>query len=122
MKLKKFPQSCALVETNDEKFLIDPGKVKFDEKFLEDWKKANFIFVTHRHGDHCYKDVLKNLSIPIYSTKEVAEFYPELDINIVKAGDKLSFGKTTIEVVEAVHGYILPSAEINEKCVMQTRA
>lgn len=38
MKITKYPQSCLLVETNDKKLLIDPGSLKYQDKFLEEWK------------------------------------------------------------------------------------
>ncbi len=114
MKITKFPQSCILVETQGQKILVDPGKTKFDKAFLDYWKKATAILVTHRHSDHFYGDVLQQLSAPIYSTKEVQNSKPELKIHLVKANDTFSLGKVKIEVVKAVHGYMLPAGEIKE--------
>lgn len=114
MKITKFPQSCILIETNGQKILVDPGKTKFEDKFLKYWKTANIILVTHRHGDHFNAEALKKLSAPIYSTKEVQNFEPNLKMNIVKANDKFSVGKVKIEVVKAKHGYMLPAGEIKE--------
>ena len=38
MKIKKFPQSCVLITSNSGSgLLIDPGKLKYQESFLEDW-------------------------------------------------------------------------------------
>ena len=31
MKITKFNQSCLLVETNNKKFLIDPGNIGYNE-------------------------------------------------------------------------------------------
>jgi len=41
MKIKKYPQSCLMVEIRKTKILIDPGNIDFDEKFLDDWKTAD---------------------------------------------------------------------------------
>lgn len=114
MKITKFPQSCILVESRKTKLLIDPGTVKFDEKFLKSWKKADAILVTHRHSDHINAVALEKLNVPIYSTKEVAKFYSNLKINIIKNKDNFSIGNINIEVVKAIHGYVLPKGEVKE--------
>lgn len=105
MKITKYPQSCFMVETQNKRILIDPGSLKYQESFLEEWKKADVILITHRHSDHINCSVLKNLDIPIYSTREVQEAYPEIKFNLVKDGEILTFGDITVEVVKAVHGY-----------------
>lgn len=105
MKIIKYPQSCFMVETQNKRILIDPGSLKYQESFLEEWKKADVILITHRHSDHINCSVLKNLDIPIYSTREVQEAYPEIKFNLVKEGGLLKFDGITVEVVKAVHGY-----------------
>ena len=114
MKITKFPQSCILVESEGTKILVDPGKTKFDEKFLDVWKDADAILVTHRHGDHCYADAIRQISAPVYSTNEVQKACPDLNIKIIKEGDLISIGNIKIEVVKAIHGYIIPAGEILE--------
>lgn len=114
MKITKFPQSCILVESKKTKILIDPGTVKFDEKFLKTWKKADAILITHRHSDHINAVVLEKLNVPIYSTKEVSKFYPNLKINIIKQKDNFAIGNINIEVVKAVHGYTFSAGAISE--------
>lgn len=105
MKITKYPQSCLMVETNNKKILIDAGGLKYQDKFLEEWKKADIILITHKHGDHIKSDVLKDINIPIYSTQEVQDTYPEIKFNIVKENNILDFDSIKIEVVKAIHGY-----------------
>lgn len=105
MKITKYPQSCLMLETRNKKILIDPGNLKYQDKFLEEWKNANIILITHKHGDHIYKEILKDLNIPIYSTQEVKNTYPEINFNIVKDKDILTFNDIKIEIVKAIHGY-----------------
>lgn len=105
MKITKYPQSCLMVETKNKKILIDPGSLKYKEEFLDNWKEADIILVTHKHGDHINKDAICNLSIPMYSTSEVQNAYPDLQFNIVKENDSISIDTITIEVVKAIHGY-----------------
>ena len=61
--------------------------------------------LTHKHGDHVNCDVLKNIEVPIYSTLEVQNTYPELKINIIKENDNIFLDNINIEVVKAIHGY-----------------
>lgn len=105
MEITKYPQSCVMVEINNKKILIDAGGLKYQEKFFEDWKKADIILITHKHTDHVKADILKELNIPIYSTREVQNEFPELNINIVKENGTITFDDLKIEVVKAVHGY-----------------
>lgn len=105
MKITKYPQSCLMVETKDKKILVDPGALKYQDDFLENWREADIILITHRHSDHIKKDILANINIPIYSTKEVQDAYPEINFNIIKDGDIINLEGIKIEVVKAVHGY-----------------
>ncbi len=105
MKITKYPQSCLLVETNNKKILIDAGGLKYQEKFLDNWKTVDLVLITHKHGDHIKIDVLKELNKPIYSTQEVQNTYPEIEFNIVKENDVLQFDNIKVEVVKAIHGY-----------------
>ena len=105
MKITKYPQSCLMIETNNKRILVDAGGLKYQDRFLEEWKKADVILITHKHGDHIKSDVLQNINIPIYSTGEVQNTYPEIKFNIVKENDILDFDNIKIEVVKAIHGY-----------------
>lgn len=105
MKIKKYPQSCLMIEANNKKILVDTGSLKYQDKFLNEWKNADIILITHKHGDHIKSDVLKYFNIPIYSTQEVQNTYPEIKINIIKENDTLDFENVKIEVVKAIHGY-----------------
>lgn len=105
MKITKYPQSCMMVETKNKKILIDPGSIKYDEKYNEAWNKADIILVTHKHGDHFNKAFLESVNIPIYSTSEVSSTYPNIKINVVKEGDIIELDDIKVEVVHAVHGY-----------------
>ena len=105
MKITKYPQSCLLIETKNKKVLIDPGKLKYEDRYLDAWKQADIVLLTHKHGDHVNSDALNSVSSPIYSTQEVQKTYPELKINIIKEGDVFDCGDVKIEVTKAIHGY-----------------
>lgn len=107
MKITKFPQSCLLIETKEKKILVDPGNLKYKEEYLDIWKQADIILITHKHPDHCNNEVLEKLNkdITIYSTKEVQEANQNLSILIIKENDVIELGNIKIEVVHAIHGY-----------------
>jgi len=105
MIVKKYPQSCLLFNIGKSKILIDAGEVKFDPSFIKEWQSADAVLITHRHVDHCNVSALKQIGKPIYTTAEVAKFYPDLKCNIVKEGDKLKIAGVSVEVTKAVHGY-----------------
>lgn len=105
MKITKYPQSCLLVNTNNKKILIDAGSLKYKDEYFNIWSDVDIILLTHKHPDHVNYDVLKKINIPIYSTLEVQNTYPDLKINIIKEGDIISLDGIKIEVVKAIHGY-----------------
>ncbi len=107
MIIQKFPQSCLFVKTNGKKILIDPGTLKYREEYFGIWNSVDIVLITHKHSDHCNCEVLKRLdkSIKIYSTKEVKQAYPELNISVIKENDVIKLDSIKIEVVHAVHGY-----------------
>lgn len=118
MKITKFHQSCLLLEIKDKKILIDPGKIGYTEKMYEKyWKNINYIFITHKHNDHCFDEVIKNIvkrdNAKLYISSEVANNYDFEKYVIVKAGDTLQFEGFNVEVTKAVHGY-LPGMNDNE--------
>ncbi len=122
MKITRFAQSCLLVEAHGKRILIDPGYIKYVESYPEnEWRDIDIILVTHKHGDHCHfdavKEILKNPKTKLYTSEEVSNAFPELTLEIVKEGSVLTFGDLKVEVVKAVHGWI-PSfrggKEINE--------
>lgn len=112
MKITKFNQSCLLVETNNKKFLIDPGNIGYEVSLLNEWKDIDYILITHRHGDHCNVDaintIVKRDNAKIYTTKEVADNTSLINPIIVKQGDIIDLENIKIEVTKAIHGFFTP--------------
>ncbi len=110
MKLTRFPQSCFLIESTGTTILIDPGSLYYKPEFLNFWKKADAIFITHKHADHFNQEAIKELlelkKIPLYATKETALFYPEMKFKEISEGQKVKVGKILVEAVKMIHGYI----------------
>ncbi len=107
MKITKLPQSCLLIETKGKKILVDPGNLKYKEEYFDIWNTVDIILITHKHPDHCNAEVLQKIKkeIKIYSTQEVQEANPMLNINIIKENDIIKLDSIKIEAVHAIHGY-----------------
>jgi L-ascorbate metabolism protein UlaG (beta-lactamase superfamily) len=111
MKLTRFAQSCVLIKTRGKKILIDPGYLLYKDSLLQNqWADVDAIFVTHKHKDHCFDEVIgamtKNSKTKFYTTSEVAREYPTLSLDVIKEGDDVRVGEVSVEVVRAVHGYV----------------
>ena len=65
MKITKFPQSCLLIETRGKKILVDPGNLKYKEKYFDIWNTVDIILITLKHPDLCNTEVLQKLDINI---------------------------------------------------------
>lgn len=67
-------------------------------------EKADYIFITHHHKDHCKKVTVERLRKPetlIYAPKPCKAELGDI-FTIIKANDKIQFSKSiTLEVVEA---------------------
>lgn len=124
MRITKYNQSCLLVETKEKRILIDPGSIEYKKEFLEkEWIKIDVILITHRHVDHCFEEVIKEIAqrdnAKIYTSKEVEENMRFVNSNIVKAEDSFYISKDIkVEVTKAIHGFLMPmkynNAEIKE--------
>jgi L-ascorbate metabolism protein UlaG (beta-lactamase superfamily) len=111
MKITKFGQSCILIETKNKRILIDPGNLLFNKELLQDqWSNLDVLLVTHKHADHCFdfviKEIVKNSKTKFYTSREVVDSHLELFPNVVKEGDVLNLDEIKIEVVKAIHGYL----------------
>ena len=111
MKITRYAQSCVLIETKDKRILIDPGILQFDDSLLRDaWHDIDILLVTHKHGDHCHADAVKEITgnpkTRFFTSQEVAGAFPELKPETVKEGDVKEVDGIRIEVVKAVHGFI----------------
>ena len=109
MKITKYNQSCLLIETNNKKILIDPGNTGYEESLLNEWNNINYIFVTHKHPDHCniqaINTIAKRDNAVIYTTNEVVNNIELINPIIVKQGDIIDLGNIKIEITKAIHGF-----------------
>lgn len=110
MKITKYNQSCLLVETNGKRILFDPGNFGYVDSLLDEWINIDYIFITHKHGDHCKDDAINYIvnrdGAKVYTTKEVINSHNLLNTTIVKEGDVVDLGDIKVEVTKAIHGYL----------------
>lgn len=109
MKIKKYNQSCLLIETNNKRILVDPGVIGYDNYLDNEWINIDYILVTHRHSDHCYSEIINNIierdHAILYTTKEVVDNNNFISYEVVKENDVIDLQDIKIEVVKAVHGF-----------------
>jgi len=113
MEITKYPQSCILIESNNKRILIDPGKYVYEKTDIvpEEWSEIDFLLLTHRHKDHCLPEAItkikeNNPSVIILGNSEIRDVLKKesVDIEIVKELDTKEFDDIKIEVIKAVHG------------------
>ena len=106
MQITSYAHSCLLIEAAGKRILVDPGEYSVEN--ANKWKNIDYVFVTHKHGDHFDEAVVTKTipkGTPIYATKETAAFYPKTNFTIIKESQLLDFGGVKVEVVRAIHGY-----------------
>lgn len=111
MKITKYAQSCVLIELENKKILIDPGKYCYDKNFKpEDWKNIDVFLLTHGHKDHCLPEaveiIYKNNKPIIMGSKWVGEILSEknIPVEIFEASQIKKLNNISITAVRAKHG------------------
>ena len=112
MKISRYNQSCFLLETKNKRILIDPGVNGYSEERLNDWRDIDYIFVTHRHVDHCNVEAINTIArrdnTKIYTTQEVVDHVDLINPIVIKQGDVVDLGDIKVEVTKAIHGFFTP--------------
>lgn len=123
MILKKYDQSCLLIETKGKRILVDPGNIGYKDETLEkEWVDIDAIFITHKHNDHCIDVAINAISnrdeARVYTTKEVMDAHRLDNVIVIKEKDIITLNDSNIniEVVHARHGYltIMKGNEVRE--------
>jgi len=111
MKITKYPQSAILLEIEDKRILIDPGKYCYDESFKpNNWEKIDILLLTHGHKDHCLPEaveiIFKNNKPVIIGSKWVGNILSEknIPVEVLDIGQTKKIGDIFITAVMAKHG------------------
>jgi L-ascorbate metabolism protein UlaG (beta-lactamase superfamily) len=102
------------VEENGKRLLVDPGLFSFIEKKLkpEDIGAVDVILLTHKHADHYYPEVLKELlklrRAVIITNQEIAELLKQegLKASIMKPNEERQVEGFKVQAFSAPHGEI----------------
>jgi L-ascorbate metabolism protein UlaG (beta-lactamase superfamily) len=112
MRLTHLGHSCLLVETGDQRLLIDPGA--FTPGF-EDLRELAAVLITHQHVDHVDLDRLPALVTANPGVRLLAEPSTINDLAGVglraeplEPGSRISVGGADVEVVGGEHAVIHP--------------
>ncbi len=126
--LGEIGKNITLYEYDGDMFLVDCGMSFPDEEMpgidivipdftyvLENKEKIKGLVVTHGHEDHigAIPYLLKNFNLPIFATRltigliegklKEHKLLGDAKLNIVKAGDKITLGKFSIEFIHVNH-------------------
>lgn len=126
--LGEIGKNITLYDYDGDMFLVDCGMSFPDEEMpgidivipdftyvLENKDKIKGLVVTHGHEDHigAIPYLLRNFNLPIYSTKltigliecklKEHKLLADANLNIVNPGEKINFGKFSVEFIHVNH-------------------
>ncbi len=121
-------KNCYLYEYKDDMILVDCGLSFPDEEtpgidivipdftyILKNKDKIKALIVTHGHEDHigAIPYLLKNFNVPVYGTRltlglvegklKEHKLLNTASLNVLKPGDKISFGNFSVELIHVNH-------------------
>jgi L-ascorbate metabolism protein UlaG (beta-lactamase superfamily) len=113
MRLTHLGHSCVLVETGDQRILIDPGT--FSPGFA-DLTDLDAILVTHQHPDHVDVERLPalldaNPHAALYADPQTAQQLGD-PWRAVNVGDEFTVGSLTVRGVGGKHAVIHPEIPV----------
>ena len=97
MKVKWLGHASFVINANGKKVYIDPYVGDYSEK-------ADFVLITHEHGDHCDLEKLSMIRGPdtvILTSVACADKLPKNNIQKMSPGEVRKFGNLEVHAVEA---------------------
>ncbi|MBI4599504.1 MBL fold metallo-hydrolase [Candidatus Uhrbacteria bacterium] len=114
MTIKKYLQSCIVIEKNGKRLLADPGTLCFIEEKItpEDIGAVDVIILTHSHPDHFYPEALKRIcalrDAPIVTHPEIGVLLDAegLAWQPIRAGESVDAAGFHLQALEAAHEHL----------------
>lgn len=106
MKVTRFPQSCILIEKNNQKIVIDPGALFLKTHSTEELKGVSAVLYTHQHPDHyepSIADTLFQSDTALYANAATAKLIGEDRCKIINDGDSFQVGEFALRAYELPH-------------------
>lgn len=107
MNITKFGHCCLLLETNEKRILIDPGKFSEAQNELCD---IDIILITHEHADHYHSEsvmhlVTNNPDAIIVTNTSVAALLKTLDVEayVLEGNTSTTVADIFIEALDGPH-------------------
>ena len=72
MKITKFTHSCLFIEEASQSILIDPGRYASNDDLPNNIPGLDTILITHKHGDHLFLPLIKQLLIQFPHTQIIS--------------------------------------------------
>jgi L-ascorbate metabolism protein UlaG (beta-lactamase superfamily) len=109
MRLTHLGHACLLVESEHARLLIDPGTMSA----FEDLRGLDAVLVTHQHPDHLDVARLAGLLAANPAARLVVDPDTVTAVaglpasrTVARAGDRLTFGATTVDVLGGLHAAV----------------
>jgi L-ascorbate metabolism protein UlaG (beta-lactamase superfamily) len=107
MKITKFPQSCIVIENNNQRLIIDPGSLVSPKFKAESLLPIDAILITHEHQDHAdpllIESLLNNKKVPVIANDSAQAVLGDLVTKIVKDNEIFEIGSFRITCRELPH-------------------
>jgi L-ascorbate metabolism protein UlaG (beta-lactamase superfamily) len=107
MKITKFGHCCLLLEVNDKRILVDPGRFSEQQNEL---RNIDIVLITHEHADHCHSESItkvrdNNPDVIIVTNTSVAALLQTLEVAayVLEGRDSATIVDVVIEAFDGVH-------------------
>lgn len=107
MNITKFGHCCVLLETQDKRILVDPGRFSTEQNELTN---IDIILITHEHGDHCHSESVQkiienNPDAVIVTNTSVANLLRSLAIDayVLEGRDTATIVDISLEAFDGPH-------------------
>lgn len=115
MTIRFYGQNSLDIQTEGQRLLVDPfisGSDLAKDKINIDHLKADYILLTHAHGDHVLdaERIAQNTGAVIVSNAEIAGYYENKGIptHPMNHGGKADFNFGSLKFVNAIHSSSFP--------------